>query len=98
LSKQAHQTIVWCWIAKSGIGRYGKGASYDIPKDVVVKAWKQVRTNHGSAGIDDESTKDFETDLRNNLYKIWNCISTGSYFLPSVKFVKYQRRSEEQDV
>jgi group II intron reverse transcriptase/maturase len=66
---------------------------YDIPKSVVVEAWKQVRANKGSAGIDDESIKDFEKDWKNNLYKIWNRMSSGSYFPPSVKSVETPKKA-----
>lgn len=67
--------------------------SYDIPKNVVVEAWKQVKANKGSAGIDDESIRDFEADLRDNLYKIWNRMSSGSYFPPSVKSVEIPKKA-----
>ncbi len=47
---------------------------------MVYEAWKQVRGNGGSAGIDGKSLKDFEEDLPNNLYKLWNRLTSGSYF------------------
>jgi group II intron reverse transcriptase/maturase len=67
--------------------------SYDIPKNVVVEAWKQVRANRGSAGIDGESIKDFERNLKDNLYKIWNRMSSGSYFPPLVKSVEIPKKT-----
>ena len=54
---------------------------------MVRAAWKQVRQNGGGAGIDEESLKDFAQDLENNLYKIWNRLSSGSYFPLSVREV-----------
>lgn len=67
--------------------------SYDIPKNVVVEAWKQVKSNKGAAGIDDESIRDFEANLKDNLYKIWNRMSSGSYFPPSVKLVEIPKKA-----
>jgi retron-type reverse transcriptase len=67
--------------------------SYDIPKNVVVEAWKQVRANRGSAGIDGESIKDFERNLKDNLYKIRNRMSSGSYFPPLVKSVEIPKKT-----
>jgi len=50
-------------------------------------AYKRVKANHGAAGIDDQSIAEFEEDLRNNLYRIWNRVSSGSYFPPPVRRV-----------
>jgi RNA-directed DNA polymerase len=54
---------------------------------MVYDSWKQVRENRGSAGIDGCSIKEFEKDLSNNLYKLWNRLTSGSYFPQSVKQV-----------
>jgi RNA-directed DNA polymerase len=59
-----------------------------ISKQVVVEAYKRVKANKGSAGVDEVSMGEFEKDLRNNLYKIWNRMSSGSYFPPPVKIVE----------
>lgn len=59
----------------------------------VVKAYQLVKTNKGAAGIDNQSMSDFETDLKNNLYKIWNQMSSGSYFPPAVKAVAIPKKS-----
>lgn len=61
--------------------------SIKIPKQCVWKAYQQVKANRGCAGIDKESLEDFEKDLSRNLYKIWNRMSSGSYFPPPVKQV-----------
>jgi len=53
-----------------------------------MEAYKRVKANGGAAGIDNESIKDFEADLKDNLYKIWNRMSSGSYFPPAVKTVE----------
>ena len=62
-----------------------KTKPYEISKYVVVKAFQRVKANKGAAGIDNESLEAFEADLKNNLYKIWNRMSSGSYFPPPVK-------------
>lgn len=48
-----------------------KTKSYEISKQVVLKAFQRVKANKGAAGIDDESLEAFEANLKNNLYKIW---------------------------
>ncbi|MCX7119954.1 MAG: group II intron reverse transcriptase/maturase [Legionellales bacterium] len=58
-----------------------------ISKQLVVQAYKLVKANAGSAGVDNQSLKDFEINLKDNLYKIWNRMSSGSYFPPAVKAV-----------
>ena len=65
-----------------------KAKSFEISKVVVVEAWKQVKANQGAAGVDKESIADFEKDLKDNLYKIWNRMSSGSYFPPPVRLVE----------
>lgn len=60
---------------------------YDIPKREVWEAYKRVRTNQGAAGVDGQTIADFEADLSNNLYKLWNRMSSGSYFPPPVRRV-----------
>ena len=59
--------------------------SFYIPKTVVYEAFKRVRANAGAAGVDKQSLKDFEQNLSGNLYKLWNRMSSGSYFPPPVK-------------
>ncbi len=61
---------------------------FDISKQEVWEAYLKVRANKGAAGVDGCSIEDFETDLRNNLYRIWNRMSSGSYFPPAVKAVE----------
>ena len=58
---------------------------FSISKQVVVEAFKRVKANKGAAGVDNQSIADFEKDLKNNLYKIWNRMSSGSYFPPPVR-------------
>lgn len=65
-----------------------KAKSYNISKNAVWAAYKQVQANKGAAGVDDVSIKEFDKDRDNNLYKIWNRMSSGSYFPPAVKAVE----------
>lgn len=67
--------------------------SFEISKWMVLEAFKRVRANKGAAGIDEESIKDFEKDLKNNLYKIWNRMSSGTYFPPPVKAVAIPKKN-----
>ena len=61
---------------------------FDIPKREVWEAFKHVKANQGAAGVDGQSVAEFEADLSNNLYKLWNCLSSGSYFPPPVRRVE----------
>ncbi|NGX34739.1 MAG: Group II intron-encoded protein LtrA [Candidatus Anoxychlamydiales bacterium] len=67
--------------------------SYIIPKQLVMKAYKLVKANKGSAGVDQQSLEDFEKNLKDNLYKIWNRMSSGSYFPPAVKAVYLPKKT-----
>lgn len=60
---------------------------FSIPKATVYDAYLRVKAKKGGQGIDNESMKEFEENLKNNLYKIWNRMSSGSYFPPPVKLV-----------
>lgn len=62
--------------------------SFDIPKQLVMEAYLKVKENKGAAGIDDVSIAAFEKNLKGNLYKIWNRMSSGCYLPPSVKLVE----------
>jgi RNA-directed DNA polymerase len=64
------------------------GKPFDISKAEVWQAWEKVRSNKGAPGVDGCSIADFEADLKNNLYKIWNRMSSGSYFPPPVRAVE----------
>ena len=66
---------------------------FSISKWEVWEAYKRVKANQGAAGVDEQSIADFERDLKGNLYKIWNRMSSGSYFPRPVLTVKYQRQT-----
>jgi RNA-directed DNA polymerase len=61
---------------------------FDIGKWVVWEAYQRVKANKGAAGVDRQSIEDFEEDRDANLYKIWNRMSSGSYFPPPVRAVE----------
>ena len=70
----------------------GKAKPFNISKRVVFEAYKRVKANKGSAGVDGESIADFERNLKKNLYKIWNRMSSGSYFPPAVLLVEIAKK------
>ena len=61
---------------------------FQISKWVVWEAYQRVKANQGAAGVDEQSVEEFERDLQGNLYKLWNRLSSGSYFPPPVKAVE----------
>lgn len=67
--------------------------SYDIAPEAVKEAWARVKSNKGSAGIDKETIGQFEDKLEGNLYKIWNRMSSGTYFPPPVRAVGIPKKS-----
>src|SRR2546422_4511666 len=64
-----------------------KAKPFDIPKREVWEAFKKVKANQGAAGVDGQTIADLEIDLANNLYKLWNRLSSGSYFPQAVRRV-----------
>lgn len=66
---------------------------YEIPQLTVKEAWKRVKKNKGAAGIDGVTIEDFERELEKNLYKIWNRMTSGSYFPPPVRIVEIPKSS-----
>jgi len=69
-----------------------KAKPFAIPKQAVWDAYKKVRANKGAAGIDEVSIEAFDRDLKRNLYKLWNRLSSGSYFPPAVKAVPIPKK------
>jgi group II intron reverse transcriptase/maturase len=66
---------------------------YVISKQLVWEAYKRVKANRGAAGVDGQSLEAFEKDLKGNLYKVWNRMSSGSYFPPPVRLVEIPKAS-----
>jgi RNA-directed DNA polymerase len=65
---------------------------FAISKRAVWEAYRRVKENRGAAGVDRESLEDFEKDLGNNLYKLWNRLASGSYFPPPVLVVEIPKK------
>jgi hypothetical protein len=61
---------------------------FRIPKQAVWQAYEKVKRNQGAPGVDGQSLAEFETGLQGNLYKIWNRMSSGTYFPPAVRAVE----------
>jgi RNA-directed DNA polymerase len=70
-----------------------KEKPFDISKWVVKEAYEKVKANQGAAGVDEESIAEFERDLKGNLYKLWNRLSSGSYFPPPVRAVEIPKKA-----
>ena len=66
---------------------------YRIDKKTVYLAYKKVKANKGSPGIDGISFEEYETELGNNLYKLWNRMSSGSYFPKPVMAVEIPKKN-----
>jgi len=62
-----------------------------IPKPLVVQAYKRVKANKGSPGVDGQTLYGFDQDLKDNCYKLWNRLSSGSYHPPEVKRVEINK-------
>src|SRR5437762_5036808 len=65
-----------------------KGKPFEISKWIVWEAYQRVKANDGAAGVDGTSIEEFERDLKGNLYKLWNRLSSGSYFPAPVRAVE----------
>jgi RNA-directed DNA polymerase len=75
-----------------------KTKPFTIPKSLVVKAYKLVKANAGAAGVDEQSLADFDKDLKGNLYKLWNRLSSGCYYPPAVKAVPIPKKQGGQRI
>jgi RNA-directed DNA polymerase len=69
------------------------GKPFVISKQLVWEAWRRVKANRGAAGVDEESILAFEANLKANLYKVWNRMSSGSYMPPPVRAVEIPKKS-----
>jgi len=69
-----------------------KPKSFAISKWAVWEAYLRVKANKGAPGVDEQSIAEFEADLKDNLYKLWNRLSSGSYFPPPVRAVEIPKR------
>lgn len=71
----------------------GETKSFNISKQIVVAAYKRVKANKGTYGIDEQTMEDFEVNLKSNLYKLWNRMSSGTYFPKPVKAVGIPKKN-----
>lgn len=71
---------------------------FDIEKKQVFEAFRAVKSNGGSAGVDGQTLEQFESDLKSNLYKIWNRMSSGTYFPTPVRAVSIPKKSGGQRI
>src|SRR3954454_2182390 len=85
-------------VANPRAGMSGRNSikPYVIAKRSVWEAYQQVKANRGAAGIDEETIAMFEQDLSKNLYKLWNRMSSGSYFPPPVKQMPHRKQTTLQ--
>jgi RNA-directed DNA polymerase len=70
-----------------------KPKPFEISKFAVQEAFERVKVNRGAAGVDKQSIAAFEENLKDNLYKLWNRMSSGTYFPPPVKAVPIPKKS-----
>lgn len=70
-----------------------EGKSFKISQNLVLEAYKHVKANKGAGGVDGINFEDYEKDLINNLYKLWNRMSSGSYFPKAVRGVEIPKKN-----
>jgi RNA-directed DNA polymerase len=69
-----------------------EGKPFEISKRLVMEAYRRVKAKHGAGGTDGVDLTEFEKDLKNNLYKIWNRMSSGCYFPAAVRGVEIPKK------
>jgi group II intron reverse transcriptase/maturase len=74
------------------------GKPFNIDKKQVYEAYQAVKSNGGAAGVDGQTIEQFEADLKGNLYKIWNRMSSGSYCPPPVRAVSIPKKTGGQRI
>ncbi len=74
------------------------GKPFNIGKQQVYEAYQAVKSNGGAAGVDGQTIEQFEADLKSNLYKLWNRMSSGSYFPPPVRAVSIPKKTGGQRI
>src|ERR1039458_5541678 len=87
-------------VRTESVGQPGNGEEpakavkpFGIAKRVVWEAYRHVKANRGAAGIDGESIEMFEANLKDNLYRVWNRMSSGSYLPPAIRLVEIPKKS-----
>ena len=72
-----------------------KGKSYDIPRRLLWDAWLKVKDNGGAGGADGVTIEQYEEDLSGNLFRLWNRMSSGSYFPGPVRAVEIPKKGKK---
>jgi group II intron reverse transcriptase/maturase len=80
------------------ISKHVTDKPFKIDKRLVYEAYKAVKSNRGAAGVDEQTIEQFDADLSSHLYKIWNRMSSGSYFPPPVRAVSIPKKSGGQRI
>jgi RNA-directed DNA polymerase len=70
-----------------------EGKSFEVSQKQVLEAYKRVKANQGAAGIDGVTFVEYEKDLKNNLYTLWNRMASGSYFPKAVRGVEIPKKN-----
>jgi RNA-directed DNA polymerase len=78
--------------ASAGRSQRDEPKPFDISKWAVWEAYRRVKANKGAAGVDEQSIEEFERDLKGNLYKLWNRLSSGSYHPPPVRALEISKK------
>ncbi len=78
--------------------RKSEGKPFAISKAMVWEAWRQVKANKGAPGVDGQDLAEFEKDLAKHLYKVWNRMSSGTWFPPAVRAVEVPKPWTIRDV
>ena len=86
-----HPGSAWWSTGVPGMSQASGPKSFEISKHLVFEAYRRVKANKGAAGVDGESIEQFEVDLKGNLYKLWNRMSSGCYFPPPVRMVEIDK-------
>jgi RNA-directed DNA polymerase len=92
VERRGHIVLLDAVVNPKGEEPLNKAKPYEITKRVVWEAWKRVKANRGAAGIDEETIQAYEANLKDNLYKLWNRMSSGSYFPPPVRTVEIPKK------
>ena len=74
-----------------------EGKSFQISQNEVLNAYKVIKTNKGASGVDGVELEEFDIDWKNRLYKLWNRLSSGTYFPKPVRGVEIPKKMGRKD-
>ncbi len=84
--------VCWSTVMREESVSESRSKPFEISKQLVWEAYRKVAANKGAAGVDRQSIAEFEQDLKNNLFRLWNRMSSGSYFPPPVRAVDIPKK------